>query len=457
VKRWPHQIQTSKKQLKVPTLLDLSDAGTGKTLAALDAFAFRRKNSGKCALVVAPKALLDPAWGEDIAKFHPQLTFSVAYASNRAKAFDADVDIYITNTDAVKWIAKQKRTFFEKFDTLIIDEISYFKHRTSQRSKALKKIALLTPLHRKNEPYFKYKVGMTATPTSTSITDIWHQTLIIDGGERLGTGFAAFRDAVCQPVITNPMQPSWIKWQDKPEAQESVSQILADITVRHEFDDVMKDIPDQDKRVLNYRPSAKLMKLYEEMKKECLLELKEGDVTAVNAAALRQKLLQVASGRVYGASGAYTLDSGRNELIVELILGRAHSVVFWNWRHQREALVESLTAKKVDFVEIGSDTKDADRRSIVQEYQAGKYQTVLMHPQSGAHGLTLTKGTSAIWCSPTDRADLLVQGDARIRRGGQKLATESIRVCAVGTLEEQMYERTNEKLDAMTELMRMLK
>jgi len=444
---WPHQKQSLNVYERTPIILDTSDPGTGKTRAAIDAFAKRRFAGGGKALVIAPKPLLDPAWAADVRQFQPKLLFSVAYAKNRAAAFKVEADLYITNTDAVTTLAKKPRKFFDGFDTLIIDEISYFKHRTSARSKALKKLS----------NYFHYRVGMTGTPTSNSITDIWHQVLILDHGERLGTSFFAFRDVVCKQIIINPMKPEWSKWEDKPESRETVAQILSDISVRHEFDVVMKNIPEQTKHLLYYQPSKRLLEFYEKLKEYCLLQLQEGEVTALNAASLRQKLLQVASGRVYGKDKVFNLDSGRTDLIVELILGRTHSVVFWNWQHQREGLTEALTKKKVKFAEIGKDTKNKDRADLVSRYQAGEYQTLLMHPQSGAHGLTLTKGTSVIWCSPTDRADLLVQGDARIRRGGQSLATESIRVCAKGTLEEKVYERIGEKLDAMSHLMELLK
>ena len=448
LKLWKHQVASVNKYMATPVVLDTSDPGTGKTLAAIVAFAYRRKHGGGCALIVAPKSLLEPAWGNDLEEFMPHLTYSVAYAKNRSAAFEVDADLYITNTDAAVWLAKQKPKFFARFDTLIIDEISYFKHRTSKRSKAMKKVAAR----------FKYRSGLTGTPTSNSITDIWHQVLILDGGERLGKSFYQFRDAVCRPVIHPTGDQRFTKWVDKPDAHHAVAEILGDISVRHRFDDVMRAVPEQEKRLLRYYPSAKLLAHYEELKERALILLEQGEVTAVNAAALRTKLLQVASGRVYGENGArHTLDEGRNELIIELIMGRPHSVVFWNWDHQREAIVNALTKKKVDFVEIGKGTKDSERMSIMRQYQDGQFQTILMHPQSGAHGLTLTKGTSVIWCSPTDRADLLTQGDARVRRGTQRQVTESVRVCAMGTIEEKAYERTGEKLDAMNDLMELLR
>lgn len=444
---WPHQKESLKRYEQSNIILDTSSPGCGKTRAAIEAFKARRRAGGGKALIFAPKTLLDTAWGSDIRKFTPGITYSIAFAHNRSKAFERDVDVYITNTDAAKWLAKQKPSFFKEFDTLIIDEISYFKHHTSQRSKAMKKISR----------HFKYRAGLTGTPTSRSITDIWHQMMILDGGERLGTSFWKFRDVVCKPVIKNPAMPQYTEWHDRPGAHEQVAEILGDISIRHKFDEVMKDVPEQQAYSLYYQPAPKLMKLYNRLKEEALLLLEEGEVDAVNAAVLRNKLLQVASGSVYGKNKTFTLDTGRTELITELVSARPHSVVFYNWDHQRESLAKEFDKKKIAFTEITRDTRDRDRNKIVEAYQAGDYQVLMMHPQTGAHGLTLTRGTSVIWCSPNDRADLITQGDARIRRGGQTLATESIRICAEGTLEEKVYERTEEKLNAMDELMEMLR
>ena len=135
-----HQAQTIKKFKTIDRRFDASDPGTGKTRGALDVWGTSRNDGEGCALVLAPKSLLETAWLEDLNKFLPGAMPSIAYASNREKAFQANADIYITNLDAVKWLAQQPTKFFKRFDTLIIDESTAFKHRTSQRSKACRNI-----------------------------------------------------------------------------------------------------------------------------------------------------------------------------------------------------------------------------------------------------------------------------------------------------------------------------
>ena len=436
---WPHQKKSLNKYRNTPKVFDMSDPGTGKTRAAIEAFAER----GGRALIIAPKSLLEAAWAEDIKKFAPQLSYSIAYASNREAAFSVAADVYITNTDAAKWLGKQNKDFFSSFTTLIIDESSYFKHHTSQRSKSMRKIA----------KHFEYRALLTGTPTSRSITDIWHQALILDDGARLGTSFYKFREVVCRPE----MKGQYTEWKDRPEARQSVAQILQDVTIRHEFYKVMPHVPENVEHFVKYKPSAKLMEQYRKLRDEALLMLKDGAISAVNAAVLRGKLLQLASGSVYGENGkSHVIDSGRTDLVLDLIEQRQHSITFYNWDHQREALVRGLTKRKISFAEITRNTKGADRGRIVKEYQDGQYQTLIMHPQTGAHGLTLTRGTATIWCSPNDRADLIVQGKHRVLRGVQDKETENVMVCAENTLEQGVYQRTEGKRNAMTELMELL-
>lgn len=443
---WKHQQETLELYKRSPIVFDLSDAGTGKTLAALEAFRLRRRNGGGKMLVIAPKTLLESAWAAEIRKFCPELKSSVAYASNRAAAFKREADVYITNTDAARWLEGQKPSFFADFDTLVVDEMSDFKNKDSIRSRALKKIV----------QHFKYRAALTATPTANTITDIWHQALLLDDGKRLGKSFYAFRNAVqCQKP--NPKYPIYSIWEDKPEASAAVHALLKDISVRHPFEEVMKHVPENQEYFVHFTPSDKTRKAYQELKQTAMLIAKEGVVNAVNAVSLRTKLLQVASGAVYGEDGStHELDTTRSELIIDLVCQRKFCVVFYSWVHQLNQLTHAAKKRGITYAVINSGTKDRDRDKIVREYQAGKYKVLFMHPKTGAHGLTLTRGTSVIWCSPTDRADWLVQGKHRVYRGAQNQATESVMVCARGTLEEKVYKNTSDKRFNMDELLKLL-
>lgn len=442
-----HQKDTVKFASRRKAVFDTSDPGTGKTRAHLEGFAKRRRKgkAGKC-LVIAPKTLLQSAWGNDIEKFVPDMRYSIAYAENRLDAFSADCDIYITNTDAVKWLIKNPKAI-QGFDTLIVDESTSFKHRTSQRSKAIAKLTKL----------FEYRRLLTGTPNSNTVTDVWHQAFLLDYGKRLGPNFFAFRNAVCEAKQIGPRQEH-VKWTDKPGAEIAVAQLLGDITIRHEFEKCV-DIPPNHTYTVDFVPPAKLMAQYHELEESMLLELEQDRVSAVNAAALRTKLLQVASGAVYTYGDEYTvLDDQRVELVMDLIEARKHSIVFFNWRHQRDQLQAAAKARGFEFATIdGSVTSERRRAAIVSSFQAGQYKTLFLHPRTGAHGLTLTRAIASIFVSPIYEPDLLKQGLHRIYRAGQTEITETILIQAKGTVEGKVYAMLMGKRKRMIEFLEMLK
>lgn len=448
-KPYDHQKASLAFIAKTPRVLDASDPGTGKTRVQIDAFVERFKKNKKKALVIAPKSLLHSAWEEDFNKFAPHIRVSVAKASNRAEAFAEDADVYVTNTDAATWLVKQPASFFKQFDTLIIDEISMFKHATSQRSKAIAKI----------KKYFKYRAGLTGTPNANKITDVWHPVFLIDDGQRLGTSFYKFRASVCEPKQVGP-RANMVQWTDKPGAELAVAQLISDITIRHEFEKCI-DIPANHQYTMSYELPPAQMKSYRSLEKTAMSSFADGKVvTAVNAAVLSNKLLQIASGAIY-TDTTYTIDDNetilfnqrehsivnteRYELVADLVAARNHSIVFFLWEHQRDALIAQFEKQGISYAVIDGKVGDNDRRRAVEEYQAGMYQALLVHPASAAHGLTLTKGTTTIWASPTSNLEWFIQGNRRTYRAGQTEKTETITIVAKGTIEEHVYQRLTDK------------
>lgn len=431
---------------KQPKAFDMSDPGSGKTLVEIMDFADRRKKKGKCALVIASKSLLEPAWGDDIRKFAPNLTTSVAYATNRQSAFDATADVYITNHDAVRWLAQKPKGWFAKFDTLIVDESSAFKHHTAQRSKGLAKIS----------KFFDYIRLMSGTPNTNGVCDLWHQVFVLDGGKRLGRSFFGFRSALCVPEQVGPAA-SMVKWVDKENAEAIVSALISDIVIRHRFEDCV-DIPANHQYSVNYHLPKKHMEKYKELEDNSSLILKKSSVTAINGAVLYGKLLQLASGAVYNDDGGYSLiDTERYSLVLDLVQERQHSVVFFHWQHQRDQLIEMAIARKVRYALIDGTVSGKKRDEVVKHYQAGFYDVIFAHPQSAGHGLTLTKGTATIWTSPTHNLEHYLQGLKRVHRIGQKEKTETIMVLAPGTVEERVYGSLRAKNVKLTTLLDYLK
>lgn len=445
--RYEHQNETLRKLKKTPILFDMSDPGTGKTRVQIDAFSERRRKGGGKALILATKSLLDAAWKHDFHTFAPDMVVSLAFASNRQEALRRkDADVVVTNHDAAKDLAKLPDAFWNDFDTLIIDESTAFKHHTSQRSKAVAKLA----------KHFKYRVCMSGTPTSNGILDIWHQVYILDEGKKLGKSFFGFRAAACEPIQVGPSS-KMVKWVDRDGVDLVIAEILKDIAIRHQFEDCV-DIPENHKYAVPFSLPKKLQSFYNDMQDYHFVQLKKTGITAVNGAVVYGKLLQIASGAVYNDDASYSvLDNSRYELVMDLVEERPHSIVFFSWEHQREELVREAEKRGVSYAVFDGSTHERRRAIIVEEYQEGKYQVLFAHPQSAGHGLTLTRGSATIWSSPTYNLEHFLQGLKRIHRIGQTQKTETIVVVAEGTIDEKVWDVLQAKNAKQSDFMKLLK
>lgn len=445
-KAYEHQTKSTEFQAGREAIFDMSDPGTGKTRAYLDGFAERlRKDPTRKCLVLAPKSILEPAWANDIVRFQPELKYSVAYAKNRTKAFqDKSADIYITNHDAVKWLADNPWAYLNITD-IVIDESTAFKNPSAQRSKAAKKLS----------KHFTHRVVMTGTPAPNTVTDLWNQAFILDSGERLGTSYWRFRNSVCEPIRVGPAA-NMVQWVDREGAIEAVADLLSDITVRNVFEECI-DIPKNFTTDVGYDLPFALRKQYDILAEHALIQLAQEDITAPNAAVLTGKLLQLASGAVYkNDSTVEVFDTERYELIMQLIQERESCVVAYNWGHQLEQLCKLADKVKIPYSVINGAAKDSQRLQAVEDFQNGVIKVIFAHPRSAAHGLTLTRGTTTIWSSPTWSSEQYTQFNKRIYRAGQTRKTETIHITANATLEEHVYNKLQGKIDQQATLLDIL-
>ena len=436
---YAHQKTTTDFIVDTKCCLITSDPGTGKTRAVLDAHAIL----GGRTLVLAPLSILEAAWGEDITKFQPQIKYGVAYAKNRAKVFEDDTnEMVITNFEAVNFLQKNPQ-YCKQFDTIVIDEFTAFKNREAKRSKNLNKII----------SYFTNRIAMSGTPNSNTILDIWHPVFLVDGGERLGSRFYAFRHQACTPKF-NGFANEWI---DKPGIEEAVANKLSDISIRFALSDCM-DLPDNIVRTVNTKLTPNVQKQYKTLADESVLYTKSGTVNAVHAAARVKKLLQLVTGAVYDEDGVVQfVHQERYDIVMTLVGQRAHSLVAFNWKHERDALIELAQKEGYTFEVIDGSVPAERRKDIVSRYQAGQIKVLFCHPQSAGHGLTLTKASTVIWCSPTYNAEHYQQFNQRIYRAGQTQKTETILIQARNTWEPEVYKKLNTKLGRMENLLHILK
>lgn len=442
---WPHQQRSVAFNATRNRAFDNSDPGTGKT--AVQVLTYVQRPKKKRWLVVCPKTLMRSAWGEDIERFGSGLTVAYADPDTREAAFRAGTDVVILNTDGVKWLEKNPK-LLNDFDHLTIDEYTTFKHASSQRTKAMLKL----------RKHFTHRYLLSGTPNANSVMELFAPCMILDDGKRLGTSYVRLRNIMQTPEQIGP-SPDHLKWSDKPGAAQAVAELLEDITIRHAFRDVMTHVPENFRDTKRFELPKKLRKVYDTVATECIHAFDdETYINAVHAASLRNKLLQIASGAVYteGTEQYKLVDTTRYELACDLIEETQHSVVFFNWVHQRDFLAQEMDKRGLTFAVIdGSVTKKGERERIVTAFQEGAYRALFLHPRTGAHGLTLTRGDTVIFTSPIYEADLLEQGIARIVRGTQDKVTRTVFIEAKDTVEAKVYDRLNAKNAAMQDLLSM--
>jgi SNF2 family DNA or RNA helicase len=382
----------------------LNHMGTGKTKSALWAWDYLRGNNyAKKALVVAPLSTLNFVWGREIFATLPNVKYAILHGSKKQRLnrlADPDVDVFIINHDGLKVIEDDLHARTD-IDTLIIDELAVYRNN-SDRSKGMRKFA----------ERFDWVWGMTGAPMPNQPTDVWAQARIVTPNT-VPTYFKNARDMLMTKV-------DQFKYIPKPDAVEKAFAMMQP-AVRFELDDVV-ELPDVVSRTIDVDLTKAQADAYAKMSKLFQVMIDNETITAVNAGAAMQKLLQVSTGCVYTHTPTYVvLDSApRQQTLLDLIDSAANKVlVFVPYRHALAELSKLLDAAKIEHAVVHGEVHDRDK--IFNAFQnTTKYKVLLAHPQCLAHGLTLTVADTIVWYSPTASLEIYEQANARIRRVGQK-------------------------------------
>lgn len=418
-----------------PVCCLILDMGLGKTVITLTALwellfdYFEIRN----VLVIAPKRVAETTWPAEIKKWDHLygMTYSVAVgtAKQRKEALESGAAVTIIGRDNVSWMTKN---IFFNFDMIIIDELSSFKSSKAQRFKDLKKI----------RPMAKRVVGLTGTPGN--LMDLWAEIGILDMGQRLGRYIGGYRDRFFLPDKRN--REIIFSYKPREGAEEKIYDLISDISISMKAVDYLQ-MPECLSNHISVSMSDEEKDLYETMEKEMLLEYGEGqDIDAVNAAALSNKLQQMANGAVYDESQNVRLIHDRKldalEDLIEAANGRPLLVAYW-FKHDRERILKRFPARDIN---TGKD---------IEDWNAGRIPVALIHPASAGHGLNLQDGGSTIvWFSLTWSLELYQQLNARLYRQGQKSAVVIEHLVTVGTVDEDILsalERKDNMQNAMIE------
>ncbi|PPK44984.1 phage related DNA helicase [Clostridium putrefaciens] len=378
-------------------------------------------------LVIGPLRVVRDTWPIEIQKWEHLngLTYSVVVGSEtqRKSALMQKVNIYLINRENVDWLINQSGMPFD-YDMVVIDELSSFKSYGAKRFKGLLKV----------RPKVKRIVGLTGTPSSNGLMDLWAEFRILDMGERLGRFVTQYRNNFFNPDKRNNQMI--FSYKPKVGAEDEIYRLISDITISMKSTDYLK-MPECIINEVFITLSEKEQKLYDSLKKDLVLSIKGEEIDAVNAAALSNKLCQMANGAVYGEDKRVCeIHDGKLDALEDLIEsanGKPVLVAYW-FKHDLERIKKKFKVREIQT------SKD------ITDWNNGEIEVALIHPASAGHGLNLQAGGSTlIWFGLTWSLELYQQTNARLWRQGQNETVVIHHIIAKGTMDEQIIRSLNKK------------
>lgn len=437
----PHEYQQYATDfiIKNPTAAVFLEMGLGKSVIALTAIlelCLERFEISRV-LVIAPLRVARDTWPAEIQKWDhlKGLTYSVAVgtANERRAALRQKTFVHIINRENVQWLIEDSG-IPGQYDMVVIDELSSFKSHQSKRFKSLMKA----------RPGVRRMVGLTGTPSSNGLMDLWSEFRVLDMGKRLGRFITHYREQFFEPDRRNGMQV--FSYRPRAGAEREIYRRIGDITISMRSADYLK-MPECVMNTVPVKLDSTEYEVYEEMESKMVTELDGVEIDAVNAAALTGKLCQLANGAIYTPDGNTVFFHERKldalEDLIEGANGKPVLVAYW-YKHDLARIQERFKVREL------KSSKD------ITDWNAGKIPVAVIHPASAGHGLNLQAGGSTlIWFGLTWSLELYQQTNARLWRQGQQAETVVIHhIITRGTVDEDVMQSLSEKDRSQAALMR---
>ena len=446
----PHKYQLTaiNHVINVPKCGLFLDMGLGKTVSTLTAIKELKYNRFQVnkVLIIAPKKVAEGTWSKEKDKWNHTKDFRVSLVlgsqQKRIKALSVNADLYIINRENIPWLVDYLRNDWY-FDTVVIDESSSFKNSRSKRFKALKMVL----------PKINRLIELTGTPSPNGVEDLWAQIYLLDQGTRLEKYITHFRTKYMEPNKRNRSQI--FDYKIKDGVYDSIINKISDICISMKSEDYL-ELPDLSYNEIPVILNDKARRDYDKMERDFVLELEgaEDEITAVNAAALSNKLLQISNGAVYDSSGIYTeVHDAKIEAFLELIerLQGKSLLVFYNFQHDRDRIKKALEKSDLIVKELKT-TQDED------DWNAGKIDILLTHPASAAYGLNLQEGGNHVcWFGLSWNLEHYQQANKRLHRQEQKEKVIIHHLVTQGTRDEDVMRALDNKAGVQEEIMQSLK
>lgn len=431
---------------KLGLFLDMGLGKTVTTLTAIRELKYSRFLVCKV-LVIAPKKVAEGTWTREKDKWDHTKILRVSpvlgSVAKRVRALNTPADIYIINRENVVWLVDYYRNAWP-FDMVVVDESSSFKSHSAKRFKALASVS----------GHIDRMVELTGTPSPNGLNDLWAQVYLLDGGERLGKRYGQFRDRYFQPDKRGADGMVY-SYETKPGTEQSILEKISDICISMKAEDYLQ-LPDVIYHEIPVELDAKSSKAYRDLERQMVLELPEDDelISVTSAAALSNKLLQLANGAVYDEDrSVHEVHNCKLEAFMELIesLQGKPALVFYNYQHDRTRILKALekTGLRVRELKTPEDEDDWNSRRI---------DILLTHPASSAYGLNLQQGGNhVIWFGLTWNYELYTQANKRLHRQGQTDKVIIHHLICTGTRDEDVMQALNRKEDVQNWVMESLK
>ena len=430
----------------------LLDMGLGKTVITLTAvkeLIYDRFEVGKV-LVIAPKKVAESTWSTEAQKWdhlrHLRITKILGTVQQRIRALNTPADVYVINRENVPWLVEYDANNW-RFDMVVVDELSSFKSNKAQRFKSLCYV----------RQHIKRFVGLTGTPASNGLVDLWAQVYLLDQGERLGKRITHFRAKYCECETHGG---HFTTYSMKTGAEEAIRSAISDICISMKADDYLT-LPDCITVDVPVYLDAKAKKQYKDFERNMLLQVDENTLDAGTAAVLSGKLMQFANGAVYDEDkNVVEIHSGKLDAFSELIegLNGQHALVFYNFQHDLTRILKHLEKSSLTVRQLHTD-KDQ------QDWNNSKIDILLAHPASAGYGLNLQAGGHhIIWFGLNWSLELYEQANKRLHRQGQtdkviihRLITQDTRDVDVAAALEGKADVQNTLLEALKARIREIK
>lgn len=415
------------------------DMGLGKTVITLTAIRDLMLDELLVTktLVIAPLRVARDTWPAETRKWDHlnDLDISVIVGDLRVResAVSKSALIYIINRENIKWLVEyyERNGIRWDFDCVVIDELSSFKNYHSQRFKWLRKM----------RPFVKRWIGLTGTPSSNGLMDLWAEIGILDGGQRLGRFIGRYRDAYFKPSSMNPNTGVVYSYAPREGAEQQIYDRISDITISMKALDYL-EMPECVYVNHEVQMSDQEKKLYDQLKSDLIIPLEDGDIDAANAAALSNKLLQLSNGAVYDENGIVRVVHKRKlemlEDMIEAANGQPVLIAYW-FKHDHQRIMEHLTA-------CGYSPRDIRKSEDIKDWNTGKMAVALIHPASAGHGLNIQEGGHIlIWFGLTWSLELYQQTNARLWRQGQRDTVTIHHIVCENTVDEDVLNALSSK------------